>query len=87
MNLAALGLSALAAVGAVQLTPTAPPAVGVSVDKQEVVPIPVEVVYKSWKCPDCNDNEKYVLKTLQEKTKNLRSQSTCCDHGKHQTGK
>jgi hypothetical protein len=69
MNLAALGLSALAAVGAVQLTPTAPPAVGVSVDKQEVVPIPVEVVYKSWKCPDCNDNEKYVLKTLQEKTK------------------
>ena len=29
----------------------------------------IEVVEKKWKCPDCNENEKYVLKELQEKTK------------------
>ena len=34
------------------------PVVGM-VDKEEVKPI--EVVEKSWKCPGCNDNEKYVL--------------------------
>ena len=68
MNLAALGLGTLAAAGtAVHLAPTAPPAVDVSVDKEQAVPI--EVVVKSWTCPDCNDNEKYVLQQLQNKTR------------------
>ena len=38
----------------------------------EPPPVPIAVVeYKelSWKCPDCTDNEKYVLEQLQEKTK------------------
>ena len=30
--------------------------------------IPIEVVEKTWKCPGCNDNEKYVLEQLQAKT-------------------
>jgi hypothetical protein len=37
------------------------------VDTEKVVEI--EVVEKSWKCPGCNDNEKYVLEKLQEKTR------------------
>ena len=41
--------------------------VDVSVDENKAVPI--EVVPKTWKCPGCNDNEKYVLQKLQEKTK------------------
>ena len=44
-----------------------PPEVDVSVDKEKAVPI--EVVKKSWKCPECNYNEKYVLEQLQEKTR------------------
>jgi hypothetical protein len=68
MNLAALGLGITAAAGAaVHLTPTAPPATDYIIDQEKVVPI--EVVVKSWTCPDCNDNEKYVLQKLQEKTK------------------
>ena len=31
--------------------------------------IEIEVVTKSWKCPGCNENEKYVLAQLQERTK------------------
>ena len=31
--------------------------------------IEIEVVTKSWKCPGCNENEKYVLAKLQENTK------------------
>ena len=42
------------------------PVVGM-VDKEDVEPI--EVVEKSWTCPGCNDNEKYVLEKLQKKTK------------------
>jgi hypothetical protein len=38
--------------------PTPPPAA-----------VPIEVVSKTWKCPTCSPNEKYVLKQLQEKTK------------------
>ena len=37
----------------------------------EVIPEKVqkiEVVEKDWKCPGCNENEKYVLKELQNKT-------------------
>jgi len=44
-----------------------PPSVDVSVNEEEAVPI--EVVKKTWKCPGCNDNEKYVLAQLQEKTR------------------
>ena len=43
-----------------------PPAVDVSVNEEKALPI--EVIEKTWKCPGCNDNEKYVLKQLQEKT-------------------
>jgi len=42
------------------------PLVGM-VDAKKVVKIEVEK--KTWKCPECNDNEKYVLKELQEKTR------------------
>ena len=45
---------------------TIEPVVGL-VNKEEVKPIPV--VEKSWKCPGCNYNEKYVLEKLQEKTR------------------
>ena len=40
-------------------------------EKTVVPPPPVElpVIPVSWKCPNCNDNEKYVLKQLQEQTK------------------
>tara|TARA_Y100000004_G_scaffold72807_1_gene81751 strand:- start:1127 stop:1711 length:585 start_codon:yes stop_codon:yes gene_type:complete len=41
--------------------------VDVSVDEEKAVPI--ETVAKTWQCPECNDNEKYVLAKLQEKTK------------------
>ena len=45
---------------------TVEPVVGM-VNKEAVKPI--EVVEKSWKCPGCNTNEKYVLEQLQKKTK------------------
>ena len=47
---------------------------GPQTPKQDIVP-EVEVIpvipfeQASWKCPDCTDNEKYVLAQLQEKTK------------------
>jgi len=44
-----------------------PPAVDVAVNMEKAVPI--EVVEKTWKCPGCNFNEKYVLEKLQEKTR------------------
>ena len=44
-----------------------PPYVDVAVNMEKAVPI--EVVEKTWKCPGCNANEKYVLEKLQEKTK------------------
>jgi len=49
---------------------SAPPQVAmvdVKVDQGKAVPI--EVVEKTWKCPGCTDNEKYVLEQLQERTK------------------
>ncbi len=68
MNFLALGLGITAVAGAaVQVAPTAPPATDYKIDQEKVVPI--EVVTKSWTCPDCNDNEKYVLNQLQAKTK------------------
>ena len=44
-----------------------PPAVDVAVNVEKALPI--KVVPKTWKCPGCNYNEKYVLEKLQEKTK------------------
>ena len=44
-----------------------PPEVDVTVNEEKAIPI--EVVKKSWKCPECNYNEKYVLEQLQEKTR------------------
>ena len=41
-----------------------PPPVDVSVNEEKAVPI--KVVPKTWTCPGCNTNEKYVLEKLQE---------------------
>lgn len=38
------------------------------VDKFEDV-VPIEMIEKEWKCPECNVNEQYVLAELQENTK------------------
>ena len=41
-------------------------------EKIETAPEPVKlpvIEYKSWKCPDCNENEKYVLEQLQLHTR------------------
>lgn len=43
-----------------------PPEVDVTVNEEKAVVI--EVVEKKWVCPGCNENEKYVLEQLQEKT-------------------
>ena len=65
-----------------------PPKVDVSVNEKEAIKL--EVVEKQWTCPTCNENEKYVLKELQEKTKisdrnalatimgNIKSESNFC---------
>ena len=45
---------------------TVEPVVGL-IDAKKVVEIEVEE--KTWKCPTCNENEKYVLEQLQTKTK------------------
>src|SRR6056300_1742228 len=48
---------------------SAPPQVAmIDVKVNEGKAIPIEVIEKSWKCPGCNDNEKYVLQQLQERT-------------------
>ena len=44
-----------------------PPEVDVSINEKKAIPIVVEK--KEWKCPGCNENEKYVLKQLQASTK------------------
>ena len=43
------------------------PEIDVSVNEEKAVPI--KVVKKTWKCLGCNNNEKYVLEQLQEKTR------------------
>ena len=56
----AVGLAAFATYSAMTTPPpvaTAPPAVE------------IPVVLKTWKCPECTDSEKYVLKQLQAKTR------------------
>ena len=48
-----------------------PPAIDVAmvdVKIENKKAIPIEVVEKTWKCPGCNDNEKYVLEQLQKRT-------------------
>ena len=46
-----------------------PPAVEVVEEVVEKVVEPIVIEVKDWKCPTCNENEKYVLEQLQEKTK------------------
>jgi len=69
LSLIAIPIAACAypAINEIQETeaPVEEPVVG------EVIPEKVqkiEVVEKDWKCPGCNDNEKYVLAQLQERT-------------------
>ena len=61
-----LMIPAITTVGVVALFATygAPT---IDVDKENAVPI--ETIRKSWTCPTCTDNEKYVLQQLQEKTR------------------
>jgi hypothetical protein len=69
MQFTILGASVAAAFAAYGVA-TAPPKVAeadVSVNEENAVPI--EIVKKEWTCPDCNDNEKYVLEQLQAKTR------------------
>ena len=47
---------------------SAPPEVKEVATKSEPVPISV-IEHKTWKCPDCTPNEKYVLEQLQKNTK------------------
>ena len=62
----AAGLAAFAAYAPM----TAPPKVaGVDVSVNETKAIPLEVDNKTWTCPTCTPNEKYVLQQLQEKTR------------------
>lgn len=40
----------------------------ISVNEETAVPVQIEDI-KTWTCPDCSPNEKYVLKQLQEHTR------------------
>ena len=51
------------------MAPVACASTNVDVSVNEEKATPIEVVEKSWKCPDCTPNEKYVLEQLQDKTK------------------
>jgi hypothetical protein len=62
LSIAAAATAAFALYG----KPSAPPQVDVSVNQENAVQL--EVVEKQWTCPTCSDNEKYVLKQLQENT-------------------
>jgi hypothetical protein len=61
--LGAAGLAAFAAYAPM----TAPPKVANVVDESK--PIKLEVENKTWTCPTCSPNEKYVLQQLQEHTR------------------
>lgn len=67
LSLTAMAATAFATYGAMTTPPPVETAVDVTVEEKQAVPI--EVVEKEWKCPGCNNNEKYVLEQLQEKTK------------------
>lgn len=67
MFVSTLGIAAVTtAAFSLYSKPSAPPQVDVSVNQENAVQL--EVVEKQWTCPTCNDNEKYVLKQLQEST-------------------
>ena len=63
-----LGVAGLAAFAA-YAPMTAPPKVAVDVSVNEDKAIQLEVENKTWKCPTCSPNEKYVLEQLQAKTR------------------
>jgi hypothetical protein len=63
--LGAAGLAAFAAYAPM----TAPPKIAVDVSVNEDKAIQLEVDNKTWKCPTCSPNEKYVLEQLQAKTR------------------
>ena len=60
-------------VGTILATTTTALAIGASTPFLATAPSPVEIPVVEynpiWTCPDCNDNEKYVLKELQAKTR------------------
>ena len=60
-------------VGTILATTTTALAIGASTPFLATAPSPVEIPVVeydlTWTCPDCNDNEKYVLKELQAKTR------------------
>ena len=60
-------------VGTILATTTTALAIGASTPFLATAPSPVEIPVveydPTWTCPDCNDNEKYVLKELQAKTR------------------
>ena len=60
-------------VGTILATTTTALAIGASTPFLATAPSPVEIPVveydPTWTCPDCNDNEKYVLKELQSKTR------------------
>ena len=62
-------LFALTLVTSIPISACAASTSNVDVSVNEEKAVPIEVVKKSWKCPGCNDNEKYVLEKLQEKTR------------------
>ena len=61
--LGAAGLAVFAAYAPM----TAPPKVDVSVNEDKAIQL--EVDNKTWTCPTCSPNEKYVLQQLQAKTR------------------
>ena len=61
---ALFGIGILASAIAIP-SPQEPPEVKV----EEPIEIPIVRYEATWKCPECNDNEKYVLAQLQEHTK------------------
>ena len=60
-------------VGTILATTTTALVIGASTPFLATAPSPVEIPVveydPTWTCPDCNDNEKYVLKELQAKTR------------------
>ena len=62
------GLAAFAAYAPMTAPPEIAAKVDVSVNQEKAIEIET-IKLKSWTCPGCNDNEKYVLEKLQEKTR------------------
>ena len=62
-------IAAMATILATSSVACAYPTISQIETPPEPVKIPVVEYKSSWKCPGCNENEKYVLEQLQEKTK------------------